>query len=178
MNSAFMEVNLLPKETVQERYSFGLRAVGVGLLSIAILTFCITAWLQHSSDVRERQLLSQAQSDVAAVQQKLNAVHSAEGGQSPAPATEPAAQQTLVQPLVQAVSKVLPSGASLTTVQWSGTALTLSGSCKSVDALADYEDALARVPNVSQVLVQNVSSGANGDFTFSINATMTGSGAA
>jgi hypothetical protein len=177
MMTSFMEVNLLPNERVRDKYSFGIRVLSYSILIVLCLSFGIIGWVRHSSATKYCLDLTNTKRSEASVQTQIQSIQSSLNGQLPIQKFLEGNPQFQVKQLVNDITSILPAGSSLTDVQLAKNELTITGNIQSLTSLANYQDNLSKINQVTTVSLGNVTTptGQTG-FNFSLTVGFKGVG--
>jgi Tfp pilus assembly protein PilN len=177
LSPSFMEVNLLPYEKAQDKYRFGIRLGTMGLLTILTVAFTILGGVQHAAIHASQQDIQKTQEDLSTVSQKLLPVDAKlHDIQAKETLTQSVGFQPFVKSLLERVAQVMPSGVTVTDVQITDNLAVVTGTAQTLTELAQFQDSVTSVANVSGVWMQNTgqTSAGDGSLSFVVNLQLSG----
>ncbi|SFU89330.1 PilN domain-containing protein [Alicyclobacillus macrosporangiidus] len=164
-----MDINLLPAQTVQQRYAFSIQVVVGAVLAILVVVFVVLAWSQQSraasdetSADRVHNLVLQAQRQAASLQKQIGATGTASQVQYDT------GLNVDVRDFVKSIVGRAPESAAWTSFHADATQVTLVGTIDSPSKLAAYEEALRQVDRISSVWVQSATTDQKVNFTMTM----------
>lgn len=168
MTTSWMNLNLLPPQPVTKRFSFSIRAVGIGLLCICTITFAILGASAQGSNQNSATLAKDLSvqkvslsTEIQVLQAQVNALQT---------------QQTLVKQYGQSIDiadtfqgvlRVVPSGTIVQSLALANGVLIVVGQSLAYPDIAQYEEALTKLSSITGVWVNTVGA-ANKGYSFTL----------
>jgi type II secretory pathway pseudopilin PulG len=166
-----MDINLLPPQSVQQRYAFSIQVITAAVLSILTVVFVILAVTEQSRAASDeaaaehvQSLVSQAQRQVASLQKQVqstgvvSSVHFDSG------------LNVDVRDLVKSIVGKAPQSAAFTSFHADDSGqITLVGTVGSASDLATYEESLRQLDKISSVWVQSTTTDQKVHFTMTLH---------
>jgi hypothetical protein len=166
-----VEINLLPQETLVQRYQVSISTIAIYTLSVFTIVFCVLAYLTHQ-DIQSKHSLeellveknAQTQQTIAQLQKKLLSSTSVSDNHT----AELAVKVISTEHAFRAASKNI---VDVRSVSISGLTLTVNGHAKSLTQVAGFSRKVQELPNIGQVWLSNTEADASG-VNFSMTLTI------
>jgi hypothetical protein len=166
-----MEINLLPQETLVQRYQVSISTIAIYALSVFTVVFCILSFLTHQ-DIQSKQSLeemlveknAQTQQTIAQLQRELPSSSSVSDNHT----AELAVKVISTEHAFRAASKNI---VDVRGVSISGSTLTVNGHAKSLMQVAEFSRKVQGLPNIGQVWLSSTEADASG-VNFSMTLTI------
>jgi succinate dehydrogenase hydrophobic anchor subunit len=166
-----MDINLLPPQSVQQRYAFSIQVVSAAALSILTVVFVILAVTEQSRAASDeataehvQSLVSQAKKQVASLQKQVqstgvvSSIHYESG------------LGVDVRDFVKSIVGKAPQSAAFTSIHADDSGqITLVGIVGSASDLAKYEESLRQLNRISSVWVQSTTTDQKVHFTMTLH---------
>jgi hypothetical protein len=167
-----MEINLLPPESVVQRYSVALSAIGISTFSVLSVVFGLLGYLSHQDIDAKESLVQSLSQRLSQNQQAISEMQSQISGT--ANAQDSSAVQTAVDVIstVHAIQTVSHGYVDIHSISMNGAeTFTINGHAKSLTSIAEFSRKIEELPQNMQVWLNNTQSDTSG-VNFSISVTI------
>ncbi|WP_029420102.1 PilN domain-containing protein [Alicyclobacillus macrosporangiidus] len=164
-----MAVNLLPQESVSERYSGSIAAICAGVLGIAAVAFTALGWSELAAVDRRSALLADVKAQLGRAAAETTALSQQWSNlQRASRLTAQYGEQRRLAPLFNQVWANAPAGLTISNLAWDGKQLSLTGEAPSITAVSEYQRALLGLPGATSAWVSDVQQSGSGAYGFAL----------
>jgi cell division protein ZapA (FtsZ GTPase activity inhibitor) len=163
-----MEINLLPQETLVQRYQVSISTIGIYALSVLTVVFSILTYLTLQ-DIQSKQSLEEMLLEKnAQTQQSIAELQKQVPGSTSDSDNHMAEMAVNVIATVHNIRDASKNFADVRSISINGSTIAVNGHAKSLNMVAELTRKVDEVPNIGQVWLSSTQSD-----NFGVNFTMT-----